>query len=73
MQMALDCLILPDSIDITIEDIGGLHDIFEKLVSTLSYPPMSLVFTKESCRMSMWAELRLQAWFSTSIRLPHPD
>ena len=42
MQMALDCLVPPDSIDITIEDIGGLHDIFERLVSTLNNPPMSV-------------------------------
>ena len=34
--MALDCLISPHSIDITLDDIGGLDEIVWKLVSTLT-------------------------------------
>lgn len=33
MQMAVECVIAPETIDITIQDIGGLDNIVEQLVS----------------------------------------
>lgn len=32
VQMAVECVIAPESIDITIDDIGGLDKIVKKLV-----------------------------------------
>ena len=33
VQMAVECVIAPESIDIALEDIGGLDRIIHKLVS----------------------------------------
>ena len=49
VQMAIDCVIAPDSIDIKIDDIGGLDKVIKKLVS-LAIPtrlnPMLIVQAK---------------------------
>lgn len=33
VQMAVECVIAPETIDITMQDIGGLDNIVEQLVS----------------------------------------
>ena len=47
VQMAVETVIAPDSIDITIDDIGGLDKIINKLVSlALSTGHSSLLFAQ---------------------------
>ena len=39
MQLAVDMVIDPDSIDTTVDDIGGLDHILERLVRSLRQTP----------------------------------
>lgn len=64
VQMAVDCVILPENIDITMQDIGGLDGMVEQLVSPALLIIVSCVSRMQNVGLSCF---ELQTWLCNAL------